>query len=284
MILDGDTVSRVVFHPRSEPPTYVPQGVATMTPSDGAEIAGYLHVCSTSPTLVIFFHGNGELAANYDQCASIFLNCGVSYWVVDYRGYGRSTGTPSCTAMFKDADAILADISRLGQAVNQSFQRVIVMGRSLGSASAIHLAAMGSPSVVGLVLDSAYADDLALIARLGGPNIQKDALFVYESSHEASSNSQTSAVSSSSVRPRIDKRPYEDNLDKMHRCQLPTLIIHGTDDTIIPLTDAIALFEACPSDDKQIIPIKGAGHNDLLFVGFSQYCNALRSYLNRFTH
>ena len=269
MILDGDTVTRVVFHPRPELPRYTPQGIATITASDGVDIAGYLHPCPTSQTLVIFFHGNGELAASYDHHASNFLDCGVSYWAVDYRGYGRSTGTPSFSAMFKDAEAILADVSRLGQSVHQNFQQVIVMGRSLGSASAIHLAALGAPSVVGLVLDSAYADDLALIARLGGPNIPKAYVFVYETSHD----------SSSSAEPQITKRPYEDNLDKMRRCQLPTLIIHGTDDKIIPFRDAIALFEACPSDAKQIIPIEGAGHNNLRLVGFSKYCNALRNYL-----
>ena len=281
MILDSDTVTQAVFHPRPESPNYVAKGIATMTPTDGAEIAGYLHECQASDALLIFFHGNGEIAADYDSFVSMYLDCGISCWVVDYRGYGHSTGTPSFSAMLRDAEAILTDVPRIGAAINRDFTQIIVMGRSLGSASAIHLAAMGSSSVVGLVLDSAYADGLALIARLDGPNILKENVFVCESFKNESDEAQSGPHL---IRYKINQHQFEDNIDKIRRCQLPTLIIHGTEDRIISLADAISLFKACPSEDKQLVKVSGAGHNNLFYVGFSDYCRALRNYLARFTN
>ena len=252
MILDDESVTRAVVHPRPEQYGYSPTGVPTTTPSDGAEIAGYLHKCQSSDTLLIFFHGNGETAADYDSFISIYTDSGVSCWIIDYRGYGRSTGTPSFSAMFTDAEAILADVPRLGAAINREFGQVIVMGRSLGSASAIHLASTHSSALAGLVLDSAYADGLALIARLGGPSISRN-----------------------------EGPSFEDNIDKIRRCQLPTLIIHGTDDRIIPIADAKALLKDCPSKSKRMLEVRGAGHNDLLLVGFSEYCRELEDYFVR---
>jgi pimeloyl-ACP methyl ester carboxylesterase len=252
MILDDKSVTQAVFHPRPEDYGYSPKGIPTLTPSAGIQIAGYLHESKSSDTLLIFFHGNGEIAADYDSLISIYTDMGVSCWVIDYRGYGRSTGTPTFSAMLTDADAIFADVPRLETSVNRKFDQVIVMGRSLGSASAIHLASTHSSALAGLVLDSAYADGLALIARLGGPDISQN------------------------------KVPgFKDNIHKIRRCQLPTLIIHGTDDWIIPVTDARALFKDCPDKSKQMVEINGAGHNDLLLVGFSEYCRRLKEYFVR---
>ena len=251
MIFDDKSVTQAVFHPRPEQYGYSPTGVPTTTLSDGAEITGYLHERKSSDTLLIFFHGNGEIAADYDSLVSIYTDCGVSCWVIDYRGYGRSTGTPSFSTMFKDADAILADVPRLGAAINREFRQIFIMGRSLGSASAIHLAST-HPALAGLVLDSAYADGLALIARLGGPSIS-----------------------------RKDVPGFKDNIDKIRQCQMPTLIIHGTDDQIIPITDAKALFKNCPNKSKRMLEVRGAGHNDLFLVGFSEYCRELKDYFVR---
>jgi pimeloyl-ACP methyl ester carboxylesterase len=254
MRLDDELITRCMFHPRPESRDYSPIGVPTLTQCNGEAVAGYLHESQESDALLIFFHGNGETAADYDPLAALFTSCGVSYWIVDYRGYGRSTGKPSFTSMIEDAEAILADVPRIGAAVQREFGPIIVMGRSIGSASAIHLASSRSAALAGLILDSPYADGLALTARLGGPQIARE-----------------------------EMPGFQDNIDKMHRCELPTLIIHGTDDQIIPLTDAEALAEACASKDIRIIKVHGAGHNNLLAVGYAEYCKELHDFLVRVT-
>ncbi len=166
---DDTIISRILFHPREESPGYVPEGIRTVTVSGNAGIGGYLHLHPTSDALLLFFHGNGEIAAEYDDIASYFTGCGVSFWSVDFRGYGRSSGLPAYSLMFDDADALLRDIPRMAQSVGRTFSRVLVMGRSLGSASAIFLASRhASTKLSGLILDSPYADGLKLIYRLSG--------------------------------------------------------------------------------------------------------------------
>ena len=95
MNLDDQRISRAVFYPRSEAHGYTPRGIATTTESGTVQICGYLHPDPSARALMLFFHGNGEIAADYDDLAEFYVGCGVSFWVLDYRGYGRSTGAPS---------------------------------------------------------------------------------------------------------------------------------------------------------------------------------------------
>jgi len=55
---------------------------------------------------VCFFHGNGEIVADYDEMAPVYTRMGINFLPVDYRGYGRSTGTPTITAMMSDCRRI----------------------------------------------------------------------------------------------------------------------------------------------------------------------------------
>jgi pimeloyl-ACP methyl ester carboxylesterase len=248
--IDDPQVNAFVFHPRPEGPGAPSAAIATETTVDGAAIGGYLHPSKDSDTLILFFHGNGEIAADYASLAHLYTGCGATFWVVDYRGYGNSTGTPSFPRMRSDAEAVLGDIPAIETASGKRFTRIVVMGRSLGSASAIHLASTHRARIHGLVLDSPFADGPALIRRLGGPEVDP-------------------------ALPPV----LEDNIDQMKSCSLPVLVIHGTEDRIIPISDAEALHRACPSVDKRLVKIRGAGHNDLLVQGFGTYFSEIRSFL-----
>jgi hypothetical protein len=154
--------------------------------------------------------------------------------------------------MYADAERIFEDIPRIGQQVGREFRSLLVMGRSLGSASALHLASTHPETIAGLLLDSPFADDLALIHRLGGPHYSNE-----------------------------DLPDFQDNLDRIRRCTMPILIIHGDNDWIIPLSEARALFAANPSASKELVIIEGAGHNDLLWVGYPQYLQALQGFFDK---
>lgn len=248
---DDNIISSILFHPREEEPGYVPEGIRTVTTSGNAKIGGYLHLHPTSDTLLLFFHGNGEIAADYDDIASFFTDCDISFWCVDYRGYGRSTGLPAYSLMFDDAEALLHDLPRLSQLVGRTFGRVLAMGRSLGSAPAIFLASRHASKVSGLILDSPYADGLNLIRRLSGIALN-----------------------------RLDLPEFVYNIDRMHAIDLPTLIIHGAVDQIIPISDARALYNACTNKDKRLVEIEGAGHNDLMFRGGDRYWSSIRGLIH----
>lgn len=247
---DDAIISRILFHPREEEPGFVPEGIRTVSVSGDARIGGYLHLHPTSDTLLLFFHGNGEIAADYDDISSFFNGCGVSFWIVDYRGYGRSTGLPSYSHMFDDAEVLLNDIPRMAQTVGRTFNRLLVMGRSLGSASAIFLASRHALKLSGLILDSPYADGLKLIYRLSGIALN-----------------------------RQDLPEFTDNIDLMRTADLPTLIIHGTIDQIIPVSDARALYNACVNTVRRLVEIDGAGHNDLMFRGADRYWSSVREHI-----
>jgi hypothetical protein len=118
----------------------------------------------------------------------------------------------------------------------------------------LSLASLYSEDLAALILDSPYADGLALIARLGGPCLTQSEL-----------------------------RGFRDNIDKIEECRLPTLIIHGTDDQIVPFTDAESLLKRCSSKRKRLLRIEGAGHNNLLFLGIEDYTAALREHVARTT-
>jgi len=249
---DDSIISRILFHPREEAPGYVPEGIRTVTASGSAEIGGYLHLHPTSDALLLFFHGNGEIAAEYDDISSYFTGCGSSFWSVDYRGYGKSSDLPAFSLMFDDAEALLCDIPRVAQTVGKTFSRILVMGRSLGSASALFLASRHAEKLGGLILDSPYADGLKLIYRLSGIALD-----------------------------RQDLPDFVDNIDLMRAADLPTLIIHGTIDQIIPISDARALYSACQNPVRRLIEIDCAGHNDLMFRGGDRYWSSVREHINQ---
>jgi len=246
MHIDDPAVSRFVFHPRKESGIHRFGGIPTETVSGGEKIGGYLHLHPESKTLILFFHGNGEIAGDYDDLARFYVACGASFWVVDYRGYGRSTGTPSYTHMFTDAEAIFHDVDKMERSNGRSFHRRLIMGRSLGSASAIYLASTHPDRVKGLILDSPFADGPALISRLGGPKVSTESIV------------------------------GKDNGDLIKAVLAPCLILHGGQDWIIPIRDAETLYENCPSLKKKLIKIDAAGHNDLLVLGFDTYFKEIK--------
>ena len=251
IVLDQPSVLSVLFHPHGEAHDFRPRGSATSTEvADGDVVGGYLHLHDDSDVLLLFFHGNGETASDYDGLAPYFNACGVSLWVVDFRGYGRSTGEPTYTRMLQDAETLLDEVRQLEVQAGRTFGRVFVMGRSLGSAAAIHLAEKRSDVISGLVLDSAFANGQELVLRLGGPDLTATEL------------------------PR-----FYDSADKMRRCGVPTLLIHGKDDSVIPAADSEALYHACPADQKDLVVIPNAGHNNLVLVGYRSYFARIRSFL-----
>jgi pimeloyl-ACP methyl ester carboxylesterase len=131
MTLDDRMVSQVVFHPRGRN-RLCATGLPTLTECGEARVAGYLHLSEVKDDLLLFFHGNGEIAADYDDLSSLYTSFGPSFWILDFRGYGRSSGSPSYLGMCADAERIFEDIPKVEKAGRQ-FRKVLVMGRSLAA-------------------------------------------------------------------------------------------------------------------------------------------------------
>ncbi len=259
--LDRPEITAIVFYPRRTGPT--PKVPGRLHPlsfpvDDGVNIDGAIHLAenaSDAPN-VLFFHGNGETVADYDEIGQLYSERGINFAVVDYRGYGTSGGSPTYSAMTTDAVRIfplyldcLAEFGLSGP--------VFVMGRSLGSSPALDLAVQFGDRIRGLILESGFAHAYRLLERLG-------------------------------VDPRYldgsrEKERLASNLEKMKKVKLPVLIIHGENDEIIPLSDGEELFKAAGHRVREILVIPRAGHNTLLVLGFREYMEAVTRFIERET-
>jgi pimeloyl-ACP methyl ester carboxylesterase len=119
-------------------------------------VGARLHLEGKSSPNILFFHGNGEIVADYDDLGPIYNQMGINFLPVDYRGYGRSTGTPTVSAMMKDCHVILAYVTDWLREKGYTGS-LITMGRSLGSASALELAATHGEKISGLIIESGFA-------------------------------------------------------------------------------------------------------------------------------
>ncbi len=249
-VLDQPQVLRHLFHPRFEDSlrqTGNNRDDIMIQVDEGVQVGASFHFVKNDAPLILFFHGNGEIVSDYDDFGCLYNDMGINFFVVDYRGYGRSTGTASVTSMMTDClrvfDFVLAYMSNM-----KLTGPLCVMGRSLGSASAIELCATRANDFKCLIIESGFAWAAPLLQKLG-------------------------------INPQIigfkEEQGFE-NIDKIKTFSKPCLVIHAQFDHIIPFSDGQALFDACASSDKTLLEIKGANHNDIFMRGMGQYLEHIK--------
>ena len=256
-VLDRPEVLRLLFHPRKElePNPTSTHGIDITIPVEKDEkIGARFHMDKKQGPNILFFHGNGEIVADYDDLGPLYNKMGINFLPIDYRGYGRSTGMPTVTSMMNDSHAIFNFIKKW---LVEHFYTgpVIIMGRSLGSASAIKIAVSYKDRISGLILESGFARTGPLLRILG---IDPDGIgFKEETGFQ--------------------------NVHKIKKFDKPVLIIHAEQDHIIPFSDGQALYDACSASDKTLLEIPGANHNDIFMRGLSEYMAAVKALLDRIT-
>jgi pimeloyl-ACP methyl ester carboxylesterase len=248
--LDRPEILMFLFHPRQEwgePQTGGAAEDMLIEVDRDVVVGARLHEAGKTDPVIVFFHGNGEIAADYDDLGPLYTRMGINFLAADYRGYGRSTGRPTITAMMRDAHVIFDYVqNRLKEKGYTG--RLIVMGRSLGSASALELAADYSDSIDALIIESGFASVRPLLMLLGMDMEQMG------------------------LREEDGFR----NSDKIAGFSKPTLIIHGEYDQLLPLSEGRALYEASPAADKRLLVIKGATHNDIFLRGMKEYLEGVK--------
>ena len=238
---------RVIFQPsrllRAEPSDFKLQAdVLRVTTGDGMVLHGWW-INRFSETVVIWYHGNaGNIANRLDNARWFVDRFNVAVVLVDYRGYGQSTGTPSEAGLYLDGLAIYDEVRRRGVGDKD----VVLFGRSLGAAVAIEVARERSARA--LVLEAAFSSVPALA--------RSHYWFV----------------------PRAAVRTRMDNMSKISALSLPIMILHGDRDAIVPLDHARQLQEVA-GDSVRLHIIAGAGHNDTYLVGGEPYDEAWRVFL-----
>lgn len=216
---------------------------------DGATLACGIHRVDATGHTVVFFHGNGEVVADWQGVLDIFLNgVGWDALLAEYRGYGGSTGEPTLGRMLDDVPAII-------EATGPP-EKVVVMGRSVGSFFALE-AVRRFPSIAGLILDSGIGDALERImlrvspAELGGTPDQWAAL-----------------------RERLDHR------DKIGAYQGPVLLLHTRHDGLVDVSHAEQLAEWAGGETNLTVFERG-NHNTILAANTQAYLAEVATFLTR---
>ena len=195
----------------------------------------------------LYFYGNGMcLRDAVDGDLERFRRLGVNVLIADYLGYGLSGGAPSERGCYETADAALAHL-RAREDVDPS--RIVAVGRSLGGAVAVDLAAR--EKLAGLVTLCTFTG----MAEMAG------ARFPF-------------------LPARFLLRHKFDSLAKIGRVTCPALLGHGRLDTLVPFTMSERLARKAGGPARTFV-VEGAGHNDLVYaVGEAQVVAELRAFLD----
>lgn len=244
-VLDRPDVLPYLFHPRPEPGfrnTREDRDDLMIPVADKIHLQASCHEVNKDAPTILFFHGNGEIVADYDDFGHFYNDMGINFFVVDYRGYGASTGSPTVAAMMDDCHQVL-DFVLSYRDKHQMTGPVCIMGRSLGSASALELAAKRAQDISSLIIESGFA--------FAGPLLK--------------------VLGIDPARIGYKEELGFENVDKIRLFSKPCLVIHAQYDHIIPFSDGQALFDAAASIDKFFLEVKGANHNDIFLRGMSAY-------------
>ena len=248
-LIDRSPAIRYIFYPRRDSSECPENASDLLVPvDDGVSVQCRFYGGDTSRPWILFFHGNGEVVSDYDEIGPLYNEKGLNIVVADYRGYGASGGFPTLTALVRDAHvlfrAVVDELAKRG-----STRHVWVMGRSLGSISALELASRHQEAIRGLIIESGFTSVVRIIEHLGLP------------------------VGNVSL-GEID----QECVSKVKRIRLPTLIIHGELDSLVPKKEAEELHRNVGAENKELLVIPSADHNNVLLVGFDAYFRALQTF------
>ena len=234
----------------------VPGRTLTMTPTDvgmdfqdvsiattdGVMLHGWF-IAGRSSRVLLFFHGNaGNISHRLDSIAQ-FRELGLSVLIIDYRGYGQSTGRTTESGIYRDADAAWRYlIDDRGIVAND----IVIFGRSLGASVASWLASEYQPSA--LIVESSFTSI---------PDIAQD---IYPW-----------------LPVRWLSRLSHATRDYVRDVRCPILIIHSRDDEIIPFRHGEAIFAAA-NEPRTLLTIRGT-HNDAFLLDERAYVAGLRTFL-----
>lgn len=223
--------------------TYEP---VEFTTDDGVRLDGWFLPAKQQRGVLLFFHGNAGNISHRLDSLRIFHDLGLSTFIFDYRGYGRSEGKTSEEGTYRDAEAAWRYLT-----VERGIpaQSIVYFGRSLGASVAAHLAMKNTPNA--LILESAFTSAPDMGAR-AYPFLPVRWL----------------------VRFQYNTREY------LKSVTVPVLIVHSPQDEIIPFENGRELF-ASANEPKRFLEIRG-GHNEGFQLSGKNYVNAIDSFLRDF--
>lgn len=247
-------VRKFLYYPetyeRNAPlPPYVQGAEEVWLPSsDGNEIHGLYWPARANRPTILFFHGNAQSVFEWALIRDEFspLDCGLL--LIDYPGYGKSTGQPHEEALYAAGHAALQWL--INNLENEQ-KNIIVFGKSLGGGVAAEIVGKNS-AVLGLILESTFRSIPSVLSQLL-PMIPAGSVL---------------------------KSENYDTAAKIGAIDLPLLLVHGVNDELIPLREAKELF-GLANEPKQLYLVERAGHNDVSIQAGPEYGRTLRQWLDK---
>ena len=232
----------------ASPSTYetLPGLLQIPTPNGQTIAALYISNPAAKYTLLMS-HGNGEDLGDLQSQIDDFKTMGFSVFAYDYRGYGKSQGSPSVANVYEDSETAY---QYLTQTLKIAPNRILLYGRSVGGGPSTALAARHAsasatePSIAGTILESTFISTFRVTIPIQ--------ILPYE------------------------KFPNQQNIRQTR--PIPTLIIHGTNDSVIPYWHGQTLY-ATAQDPKQLFTVEGADHNNVSSVAGENYARSIVQWL-----
>ncbi len=213
--------------------------------ADGVELNGWFIPAPEARAVLLFMHGNaGNITHRLDSIA-LFNRLGLSVFIFDYRGYGKSAGRPTEQGTYDDATAAW---QYLTQDRRLAPENIVIFGRSLGAAIAAELASRTEPAA--LIIESPFTSVADVAA---------DLYWFFP------------------VRALV--RIHYDTRSSLEKISCPLLVIHSMNDEIIPVAHGRRLF-AEAREPKDYLELAG-GHNDGFMVSETIYLKGWNEFLDR---
>jgi len=243
-----------ILHVFQEKLIFLPEEIATsyrynfpfdfeevnLTTSDN-ETINALHIKAENPKgIILFFHGNQGNLIRWGAVASYFTQFNYDVFVIDYRGYGKSTGTFNEVQMYTDA---LLSYTHVKQQFSE--ENIIVYGRSLGTTFAAKVASENNPKHV--ILEAPF----------------------YNLHHAANHKYK--------IIPKFLLHFKFNTNTLIPKIKSPITIFHGTGDKVTPYKGSQQLFKLISTSKKELILLKKGTHHNVRT--FAEYTNALKSIL-----
>jgi fermentation-respiration switch protein FrsA (DUF1100 family) len=244
-LLDHPLVSSRYFFPRREafPHPY------WVDAADGSKLACSYHEVNSAATTVVYFHGNGEVVADYLPGFPDWLTqAGYNVLLAEYRGYGMSTGQPALVGLLEDVPAIIRSLG-----IPDS--HIVLFGRSIGSLYAVH-GVSRHPQVAGVILESGIAN----ITERFFMRVQPEELGM----------SKTTLVD--------ELQRHFDYAAKLRGFQGRTLVLHTRHDELVHVHHAELLYTAAP-EPKALHIFDQGGHNDIFYRNRQAYMQLVETFL-----
>jgi hypothetical protein len=203
--------------------------ISLMT-KDGLRLqAFYMPVQTEDTGTIVLFHGNAGHIGHRVAKAAIYHLFGVGVLLVEYRGYGGNDGTPTEEGLYTDGRAAMDFLTK---EKNLPPEKIAIYGESLGSGVAVQMAT--EYDAAALILETPFSSTAAVAS----------AIYPF-------------------IPARLLLKDRYDNIAKIRNIKpMPVLIVHGTEDGVVPFTEGEKLFEAA-AQPKRFIPIEGGNHNNL---------------------